>query len=526
VPDAAALVDDLVARLRPLDIELAEAWWQASTDVSEASNARRVAADVARRELLADADAFAALDAARTEGTDDPLLRRQLELLHPTFRSQQIPADLRVRLAELEAGVDAAFNEHRGEIDGQAVDDNEILRILHSSDDEHERRAAWEASKQVGAVVAEWVRELARMRNEAARALGFRDHFAATLELSELDETRLLATFDEVDVATAMPFAAWKANTDAALADRFGLDGPAAVRPWHYDDPFLQEPPATGGVDLNPLFADADLTALTLRTYEGLGLNVREVVAHSDLKPRERKSQHAFCLDVDHEGDVRVLANVEANERWADTMLHEFGHAIYDVECAPDLPWLLRTAAHPLTTEGIAMLLGRLARDAEWLGSVLEVEPSVLDELAPRLEAGRRAARLCFARWVLVMTNFERELYADPDANIDALWWELVERFQLVRKPEGRSNPDWAAKIHVAVAPVYYQNYLYGELVASQLARALRDRHGGLVDRPAAGAYLRDQVFRPGARWRWDELMVRATGEPLTARHLAAELAT
>ena len=81
------------------------------------------------------------------------------------------------------------------------------------------------------------------------------------------------------------------------------------------------------------------------------------------------------------------------------------------------------------------------------------------------------------------MTHFERQLYADPDADLDTLWWDLVERYQQVRRPDGRHAPDWASKIHLAAAPVYYQNYLYGELFASQLDATLTARAGGLVDR-------------------------------------------
>jgi peptidyl-dipeptidase A len=146
---------------------------------------------------------------------------------------------------------------------------------------------------------------------------------------------------------------------------------------------------------------------------------------------------------------------------------------------------------------------------------------SLQDDLA----RARRAALLVFARWVLVMTTFERALYADPDQDLDALWWTLVERHQQVRCPAGRHAPDWAAKIHLAAAPVYYQNYLYGELFASQLDQALADRAGGLVDRSEAGALLVRDVFLPGASLRWDELVVRATGEPLSPRLLAAALA-
>ena len=512
-----------MGELRPLEVELARCWWETATVVSPEAEARRVDIDVERRTLLSDPDRFAAVRDARDDEAD-PLVRRQLDILHDTLLPNQLPAELRRELAELEAALDSTYNVFRGEIDGRAVDDNEIAQVLRTSDDSAERRAAWEASKQVGAEVADRVRALARLRNVAARAVGFRDHFALALAASELDERRLLSTLDEVDAATAGPFEAWKAEIDATLVTRFGLAGPEALAPWHYDDPFFQEPPVTGSVDLDPVFADADVEALTLRTYEGLGLDLAPVLAASDLYPRDRKSQHAFCIDIDREGDVRVLANIEPNERWMGTMLHEFGHAVYDREVDRTLPWLLRGAAHPLTTEGIAMLLGRLVQEPEWLRAVVGLADDQITDLAPRLRSTQRAALLVFARWVLVMTHFERGLYADPDADHDRRWWDLVERYQLLHRPDRRS-PDWASKIHLAVAPVYYQNYLYGELVASQLQAYLDAQTGGLVDRRGAGALLVERVFRPGASRRWDALVTDATGEPLTARHLAAQLA-
>ena len=394
-------------------------------------------------------------------------------MLHDAFAPHQVADDLRRRLVELEVEVEATFNSYRGEIDGARVDDNHILEILRTGDDEAERRAAWQASKQVGAEVADQVRELAGLRNEAARALGYRDHFELALATGELDEGRLFATLDEVDRATAGPFAEWKARLDGSLADRFA-GTVADLRPWHYDDPFFQDPPVAGAIDLDPLFEDADIEALTLRTYDGLGLDLRPVLERSDLYAREGKSQHAFCIDIDREGDVRVLCNVEPNERWTDTMLHEFGHATYDREVDRQLPWLLRSAAHALTTEGVAMLFGRLPRDPEWLGAIAGVDAARVAELAPALTDSRRANLLVFARWVLVMTNFERGLYADPGADHETRWWELVERYQLVHRPEpGLAEAAWASKIHLTVAPVYYQNYLYGELVASQLGDAI-----------------------------------------------------
>jgi len=528
-PDPRAIADELESALRPLEIELAEAWWESNTRSSPQADERRIAAELARRALLADSELFhrlreakAAIEAAPV-GATDPRDVRRIELLHDAFVAHQVPADLRRAIVELETAVESTFNNFRGEIDGERVDDNAIAEILRTGTDVDERRAAWEASKQIGGQVGDRIRELARLRNRAARDLGYRDHFAMALATGELDEDRLFATLADVDAATVGPFTEWKAQLDASLAARYGcrVDD---LRPWHLDDPFFQSPPAEGALGVDEFFEGADLESLTLRTYDGLGLDLRAVLDGSDLYARGGKSQHAFCIDIDREGDVRVLCNVEPSERWMDTMLHEFGHAIYDRESDRTLPWLLRGAAHPLTTEGIAMLFGRLARDPDWLAEVAGVDRATVDEIAPALAAAQRAALLTFARWVLVMTNFERRLYADPDDDLDTLWWDLVERYQQVHRPDGRQAPDWAAKIHLAAAPVYYQNYLYGELFASQLDATLTERAGGLVDRPEAGELLVRDVFAPSASVRWDTLVERATGAPLSAHHLARQL--
>jgi len=106
------------------------------------------------------------------------------------------------------------------------------------------------------------------------------------------------------------------------------------------------------------------------------------------------------------------------------------------------------------------------------------------------------ADALVFTRWVLVMTHFERELYADPDADLDAIWWSLVNRYQLLTPPDGRRAPDWAAKIHIACAPVYYHTYLYGHLVAAQLRAAIRREVGGLANLLSAHRDLANPVHR------------------------------
>jgi peptidyl-dipeptidase A len=100
------------------------------------------------------------------------------------------------------------------------------------------------------------------------------------------------------------------------------------------------------------------------------------------------------------------------------------------------------------------------------------------------------------------------------------LWWELVRRYQRVTPPDDRRAPDWAAKIHIAVSPVYYHTYLYGAIVALQLAAGLESELGGIVDRPEAGALLCERLYAPGESIRWDRLVEQASGAPLSVEFL------
>jgi peptidyl-dipeptidase A len=523
MPDARRIIEEAEARLAPLSEETNLAWWASQIEATEANAVRRERAEIAWSDALADRAQFAAVGQARRNGAGGDV-RRRLDLLHDEMLRHQIPDGLRSRIVELETSVDLRFSRHRGVVGGEEVGDTEIKRILRRSDDARERQEAWEASKTVGAVVSEDVRELARLRNEAARSLGHRDWFALSLTTDELDEERLVVTLAEADRVTAGPFARWKAVLDERLAARFGC-AVADLRPWHYADPFFQEAPPEGAVDLDPYFEGRDIVDLARRTIEGVGLEAHGIIERSDVYPRDGKSQHAFCIDIDRRGDVRVLANLVTTHESADTMLHELGHGVYDLGFRDDVPWLLRST-HLVATEASAILFGSLAGRREWLERVLGLSAREGADLGPRLHAARAVELLVFTRWVLVMNAFERGLYANPDGDLDTLWWELVSRHQGIVPPDGRRAPDWAAKIHIAVSPVYYHTYLYGTIVALQLDAALESEVGGIVDRPGAGALLRERLFGSGQSVRWDRLVEQASGSPLSVEFLARAVAT
>jgi peptidyl-dipeptidase A len=455
-------------------------------------------------------------------GIANPLLARQIQLAYLSSAKAQQDEETIEQISQLEAEIRQAYYNFRGEVGGQPLNDNELDQILAKSDDSDQVRSAWEASKQIGAQVADKVRELVRVRNRAARAQGYRDHFQKALTLSEINEDRLLERFSQLEKVTQSKFQDLKAEIDKARAARFGI-GEDELYPWHFGDRFFQDPPETSEVDMDAYFADKDPVGLAKATYEGLGLEVGEILERSDLYAREGKNQHAFCIDMDREGDIRTLNNLEPNLRWNETLLHELGHASYDKYIDRDLPWILRKPAHSLTTEAIAIMMGSLVYERGWLVERLDVPNKDAERLAREGRELARASGLIFARWGLVMTNFERALYANPEGDLETLWWSLVERFQHLRRPPDRKAADWAAKYHVALAPVYYQNYILGHLVKAQFNHQLQADVGGLAGK-RAGAWLIERVFRPGASQEWATFVETVTDEQLNPRYFVDSL--
>lgn len=522
---ALELVESTEGELRRLTREANLADWEAATTGTEEAQARAAETEGRLKKYLGSRARYEEITRClESSEVDDARLRRRLQLLALEHRPNLLPEPVIEDLVRRSKAIQAEFYVFRAKIDGREVTNNEITRILRSERDEALRRATWEGSKQIAPRVAGPLIELVRERNEAARSLGYSDYYAMQIDLQEIDERELSAVLDELKRRTDTPFAVAKAEIDRQLAERYGMDPSAPLYPWHYEDPFFQEPPLSEQLGLDRLFKGRDLVAIARAFYRDVGLPVDDILDRSDLHERPGKDQHAFCTDIDREGDVRILCNMKDDERWMGTLMHELGHAVYDKFIPADLPWGLRQPAHIAATEAIAMFMDRLVYDVDWLEGVLETDIDDRTGLGARAGNAQRFEMLLLTRWVLVMTRFERALYADPERDdLADHWWDLVEELQRVRRPPGRKQPDWAAKIHFAVAPVYYHNYLLGELIASQLAGAIQREaldgrtSGGYVRRAELGEFLSSHFFASGASLQWQDLLEESTGSRLSA---------
>ncbi len=510
-----AFIAEVTGRVRTLYIRYSRAMWQSATTGSEDAAQHEKETKAALMRFWADKSLYeTARKLNESDAADGPIQRRTIKRIYlSSAKAQQDDATIEA-VTHLETQAQHSFYNFRALVDGKSISDNEVENMLRTSRDPAFVRQVWEASKRIGEQVADHVRELARLRNQAAQAQGFRDHFQRSLVLNEIDEAQLTSLFIELETTTRNPYLELKKTIDQIRSKHFGIDE-ADLRPWHYGDRFFQRAPEITNASMDPYFADRDPVELALKTYDGVKMDVRGIIERSDLYPREGKDQHAFCLDIDREGDVRTLNNLESSHRWTATLLHELGHAVYDQYIDHTLPWVIRTPPHSLSTEAIALLMEALTYDSDWLRSVLGIKDNEAKRLSIAAAEQERAQRLIFTRWAMVMTDFERALYADPERDLDTLWWDLVEKYQAVQRPENRRAPDWAAKYHIALAPVYYHSYELGHLVSSQLQAFLRKKFGAIVGQPRVGRWLIDNYFKPGAEEDWASHVEIVTGEPL-----------
>lgn len=524
-PALRAFMKTYLEETSELSVAANHAMWNAYTQGGEKAFEEAAAKTLAVAKYHSDREKFAELKKLMQHARSlTPIEKRSAEKAFLMFEQNQLPEELLEKMTTQSSEIEQIFQSFRGTLDGKTYTNNELLDMLKDETDGEKRKAIWDALKQVGEEVAPKLIALAKLRNEAAVKLGYDNYWLMMVRFQEHTPENLLAIFEELDATTRPLFVSMKDELDGELKEKFGAD---RITPWHYDNPFFQQAPPSKEIDPNVFYKDRtrdDIVDFSVKYFTDIGLPVEKVLEKSDLFEREGKSQHAFCFDLDYDGDVRILCNIKPTDEWMDTQLHELGHAVYSMNNDTKLPFNLRDAAHIFTTEGVAMFFGAKAREPKWMIQYAGVAPEKADAAADALKKQRRREQLIFSRWTLVMLHFEKAFYENPEADLNALWWDTVEKYQLMPRPENRNKADWASKPHFVVAPVYYHNYQLGELFAAQLRHSL----GELADSssPKLGEHLTKKVFRPCASKKWEDFVKDACGEPLSAKYFAEELKT
>lgn len=526
------LISNYESKMKPAYRDMCLQYFIAATNSTPENWEKYAQLEMEVNKILSDKDLFQKIKTIKESNLiEDPIKRRRIEILYLTFLGKQVDTFKLNQITKLQSEIENKYSSYRTVIGKKKLSDNDVEEILKTSTNNKELKEVWESQKKIGRLVAEDIIKLVKMRNEIARELGFKNYHDMSLRLSEQDPNEIEKLFDELDNLTRDAFAKEKQVMDEVLSKRYNIK-PEELMPWHYQNRFFQEAPKIYEVDLDKYYKDKDIAQIARDYYASIGLPIDDIMARSDLYERENKNQHAFCINIDRDSkDIRILCNIKPNARWMETTLHENGHALYEKYLDDNLPWDLKTPAHIFTTEAIAMLFGRLASNPQWMIDMLKISENDAEKIKDPARKTLRLQQLVFSRWSQVMFRFEKSMYENPDQDLNKLWWDLVEKYQLIKKPQGRNEPDWATKIHIATSPCYYHNYLLGELLASQLQnyiitnilRADPTKDYSFVNQKEVGKYLIDKVFSVGAKYYWNEMIERATGEKLTAKYYAKQ---
>lgn len=521
-------VKDLETKAIPLYKEINLAYWNASLTGKKEDFEKNAGLQNQYASIFADKSSFEKLKGLGE--IKDVILKRELTVLFNQYQQNQADTSKISAINNMQNSIEQKYSNFRAEVGGNKLTDNRVEEKLTKSTDSKELQEVWTAQKKIGTVVAEDLKKLVRMRNELAKSIGFKNFHEMSLKVNEEDPEEISKLFDELDELTKDAFAKEKENIDKYYAERYKIKK-EELMPWHYQNRFFQEAPKIYKVDFDKFYEGKKLDEITTKFYKGIGLPIDDMIKNSDLYEKPGKNQHAFCTDINRSGDVRVLCNIVPNEKWMNTMLHEFGHAVYSKNIDPTLPFYLKCEAQTFTTESIAMMFGRFSTNSQWLKDNLGISEDEAKKVADDGFKSLRLQQLVFSRWAQVMYRFEKSMYNNPEQDLNKLWWDLVEKYQLLKKPEGRNEPDWASKIHIATVPCYYHNYLMGELLASQLyyyivknvIKSEDYKNQSFTGKTEIGKFLKEKVFNPGMRYFWNDMIEKATGEKLTAKYYAQQ---
>ncbi|RMF57790.1 MAG: peptidase [Calditrichaeota bacterium] len=547
--EAASFLADYTKKFQQLDYAASKAAWLANTDISEEHDSLSVVADKRLAEFVGSKEVIQKAKALlQKKDKLDRLQVLQLQkiLLRAAHQPGTIP-DVVEKLINAEThqnsllfGFDFVMRDKRGK--AKVVSANDIDRILVESTDLDERRAAWEASKEVGKVLKDGLAELQGLRNRVAREMGYSSYFA--LEVADYGMTvdEMMTLMDQLVEQLRPLYSELHTYVRYELAKRYHQPVPEKLPAHWLPNRWGQNwPGIVEGINLDDLFKDKTsewIVRQAERFYVSIGFDTlsQNFWKNSDLYPvapgsSRKKNNHASAWHLDYENDYRSLMSVEPNDRWFGTAHHELGHIYYYIEYTnPDVPLLLRRGANRSYHEGIGDLMELAASQRAYLQAIgLLPKDREFDEIQWLLNDALSSSSVVFIPFAAgTMSHFEYELYEKelPKDQFNRRWWEMVEKYQGIvpPSPRGEEYCDAASKTHINNDPAQYYDYALSCVLKFHLHDYIAKhilhqdpRNCNYYGNKKVGEFLKS-IMRPGASKDWRKVLKEKTGEDLSAR--------
>ncbi|MGI8957323.1 MAG: M2 family metallopeptidase [Chthoniobacterales bacterium] len=520
------------------------AQWDAVRDVTPAHDAASEAASKAYAAFNGNPDLIKeAQELLKQSAGLPPLSVRELKqvLLNAAEGPMTNPVLVERRI-QAETRQASFLNSFQFKLKGKPITANEIDNLLSSSTDLAERKAVWEASKEIGSTLSVNLMNLRNLRNGVAGEMNYPDYF--TLQVAPYGMTAdEMVKMNEQFMNDLRPlYLQLHTWAKYKLAEKFHQPVPNKIPAHWINNRWAQN--WTGLVeaaDLDPYFKGktAEWVAKSAEDfYLSLGMQPLpgSFWVKSDLYPvpkgdPRKKNTHAWAYHIDLAYDIRSLQSIEPNAEWFFTAHHELGHGHYFLSYTrPEVPPLLRLGANPGFHEGIGELAALASSQVPYL-QAKGILPNDFkaDKMAFLLDdaLSRSIPFIFFASGT--MTHWEADIYAhklDPD-EWNARWWKYVSEFQGVEPPEKRDEKwaDYATKTHINDAPAYYYNYAFATVLKFQLhdyiARKILHQPPqscNYAGNKEVGKWLYENILKKGGTEDWRKVLKDATGEDISTR--------
>lgn len=472
---------------------------------------------------------------------------RAIELI---LRGSAMPAPndpkLRAELAKLATDLEGLYGA------GKACDESgqqcktlpELEHILATSRNYDEQLQAWLAWRRVSPPMRPMYQRFVELMNLGARELGFTDlgeQWKSGYDLSvpefEAEANRLWGQVEPL-------YEALHCHVRDELSNRYGnqrvpsqgpipahLLGNMWAQSWSNLYDLLEPYPGVAPLDVTAALQDQGYDAVRMTQtaeafFTSLGLpELPDSFWRNSMlvAPTDHDAVcHASAWDLDNGNDPRIKQCVEATEEHLSTLHHELGH-IYYYLLYKDLRPLFKGGAHDGFHEAIGdtIVLSMTPSYLQEQGLIDSV--TVSDQAIINQQMKLALDKIAFLPFGKLIDEWRWQVFsgAIPEAEYNAAWWSLRQRYQGISPPVQRSEADFdpGAKYHVP-GNTPYTRYFLSHVMQFQFHRALcaaagvpGPLHGcSIYGSKAAGAKL-GAMLAMGASKPWPEAMVALTGQ-------------
>lgn len=457
----------------------------------------------------------------------DSLLSRQLNVLYQTFMGPQIEPEKYSELSKVEVKLRQTHSLLKAEIDGKKYCAGQIDSIRRNCKQNDMLLQVVKVLQQHGKSIHLDIIKMVKARNNLAIDFGYPDFYHMSLETTDQTPEHIKILLDEIELKTREQFFEAKRVIDKMLAKRFQIPQ-AELMPWHYNDETMSYLPEVFTEKMDSLFLDIDPVQKTAEFFEGIGLPIQDVIDNSNLEPCPSKSKVTAMINVDFKNDIRLISSINSSYDGMYRMMHLGGHASHYKSISDTVPYLIK-APPAVIYEGISRCFENLASNYEWLKEEISIDDKNQKQIVLFCQHLHHVDHLFRCRIQLLMSEFEREIYSDPDQDLDALWYDLNLKYLGVKYPKEKESCFWAANKFSSHLACNVHNFVLADVFAAQLqhtieTKVLKETDGVYKDNKAIGKYLVDNLYRYGNLLPWEQLIIAATGEPLNSSYFVNQI--